>query len=195
MAQEKIKSGDFVLPGQVLGVIEEYIPEKGSTYERDGTIYASRLGLVDINPRTHNIRIKGESEPNQLRRGDQVIGFIRRIRKYSVGLDIYKRNDQILYSPIVANIHVSRVSRQYVQKLEDAFQETDIVRARVIGKRGGEFELSTEANYLGVINAECAVCGHTLRRKDRLLTCEHCGNREKRLLANDYGRVQEKVVM
>lgn len=193
MTQEKIKSGDFVLPGQVLGVIEEYIPEKGSAYELDGTIYAAKVGFIDINPRTRGIRIKGEPEPNQLKRGDQVIGFIRRIRKYSVGLDLYKRNDQILFSPIEANIHVSRVSRQYVQKLEDAFQETDIVRARVIGKRGGEFELSTEANYLGVVYADCSVCGNTLRRKDRLLICDHCGNREKRLLANDYGRVKEKV--
>ena len=133
MAQEKIKNGDFVLPGQVLGVIEEYIPEKGSTYERDGTIYATRVGFVDINLRTRGIRINRAQEPNQLKRGDQVIGFIKRIRKYSVGLDLYKRNDQILFSPIEANIHVSRVDRQYVQKLEDAFQETDIVQPASLG--------------------------------------------------------------
>ena len=195
MAQDKIKNGDFVYPGQVLGVIEEYIPDKQSTYERDGTVFALKAGLIEINPSTRHIHVKGEEMINTLKRGEQVIGIITNIRKFSIGVDVYKRDEHLLYSPIEANIHVSRISKQYVAKPEDAFAETDIVRARVVGKRNDEYELATDSNYLGVIYAECNICGFPLRRKEHVLICDHCGNHEKRLLANDFGRVKEKVVL
>jgi len=195
MSQEKVKNGNLVYPGQILGVIEEYIPDKQTTYEKDGTVFASMAGYLEINPSTRNIHVKGAEMINTLKRGEQVIGFIRRIRKFSIGVEIYKRDDKILYSPIEANIHVSRISNQYIAKPEDAFSETDIVRARVIGKRNNEFELTTDGNYLGVIYAECNICGFPLRRKEHVLICDHCGNHEKRLLANDFGRVKEKVVL
>src|SRR5512135_443458 len=100
MAIEKIKNGDLVCPGQILGVIEEYIPDKQSTYEKDGTVFATKAGIIEINPSTRHIHVKGTEMTNILRKGDQVIGIIRRIRKFSIGVDIYKRNDQLLFSPI-----------------------------------------------------------------------------------------------
>ncbi|OLS13379.1 MAG: exosome complex RNA-binding protein Csl4 [Promethearchaeota archaeon CR_4] len=195
MSQEKVKNGDLVIPGQVLGVIEEYIPDKHTTYEKDGNVLASMAGYLEINPSTRNVCVKGTEMTNTLKRGEQVIGFIRHIRKFSIGVEIYKRDDKILYNPIEANIHVSRISKQYIAKPEDAFSETDIVRARVVGKRNNEFELATDSNYLGVIYAECNICGFPLRRKEHVLICDHCGNHEKKLLANDYGRVKEKVIL
>ena len=192
---QKIKNGDLVYPGQVLGVIEEYIPDMQTTYEKDGIVFAIKAGFLEINPSTRNIRVKGSEIASSLHKGDIVIGIIRRIRKFSIGVDIYKKNEQILFNPIEANIHVSRISKQYIAKPEDAFTETDIVRARVVGKRNNEYELATDNNHLGVIYAECSICGFTLRRKEHVLICDHCGNHEKRLLANDFGCVKEKVVI
>ncbi len=195
MAIDKVKNGDVVCPGQVLGVIEEYIPDKQTTFEKDGTVYASKAGILEINLSTRNIHVKGTEMANILKRGEQVVGIIKRIRKFSIGVEIYKRDDHMLFSPIEANIHVSRISKQYIAKPEDAFTETDIVRARVVGKRNNEYELATDGNFLGVIHAECSICGFPLRRKEYMLICDHCGNHEKRLLANDYGRVKEKVII
>ncbi len=44
----KVKSGDFVMPGDVLGVSEQFLPDKW-TYDDEGYIRASVLGTVDIN--------------------------------------------------------------------------------------------------------------------------------------------------
>lgn len=46
------KSGQLVIPGDRLGVIEEFIPNAG-TYVRDGVIYSRAVGraLVDLSSR------------------------------------------------------------------------------------------------------------------------------------------------
>ena len=61
----EISSGQFVIPGEKLGVIEEFIPDVG-TYVKDGNIYSSSMGFVLIDfinkkisvyPATHNVSI------------------------------------------------------------------------------------------------------------------------------------------
>jgi len=49
MSLSKQKSGQFVVPGDRLGVIEEFVPGPG-TYEENGTIYSFATGraLVDV---------------------------------------------------------------------------------------------------------------------------------------------------
>jgi exosome complex component CSL4 len=46
------KSGHLVLPGERLGVIEEFIPDSG-TFVKDGVIYSKIIGrsLVDLQNR------------------------------------------------------------------------------------------------------------------------------------------------
>ncbi|GAH92051.1 unnamed protein product, partial [marine sediment metagenome] len=39
---------EIVLTGQYLGVGEEYLPDKLSTYVRDGQIFATKAGIVII---------------------------------------------------------------------------------------------------------------------------------------------------
>ena len=92
------------------------------------------------------------------------------------------------------NIHVSKVSKQYIESLKEAFKKTDYVRAKVLKKVGTEYELTTEGSRLGVITADCTVCGTKLLRKGRnFLECPFCGKREKRKLANDFGSVDEII--
>lgn len=51
-APEQQKSGHLVMPGERLGVIEEFIPDSG-TYVKDGVIYSKIVGrsLVDLQNR------------------------------------------------------------------------------------------------------------------------------------------------
>ena len=46
--KKRVKDGDIVLPGDYLGVIEEFLPGEG-IIEEDGELYAARAGRVRIN--------------------------------------------------------------------------------------------------------------------------------------------------
>ena len=52
----KTKSGDFVLPGDALGVTEEFIPSEW-TYEEEGKIRSLVAGTVSVDNKNKKISI------------------------------------------------------------------------------------------------------------------------------------------
>ncbi|MGV9172779.1 MAG: exosome complex RNA-binding protein Csl4 [Promethearchaeia archaeon] len=187
----------IVTTGAFLGVVEEFLPDKKSTFIKDGNIYATKTGKVAIDKKSRKLEIKTfqEDERKTLRIGDTVIGTIVFLRKYSVGLNIFSINDKVQFnSPYFANIHISAVSNQYVDKIKDVFQITDIIRAKVIKEDCGEYDLSSKGKKYGILHADCSVCGDTLKRIGfNKLKCPSCGNIETRKLASDYGNVSKEL--
>ncbi len=199
MSKKSIIDQEFVLTGQYLGVIEEFLPSKNSTYIKNGEIYASKTGIACIDHKKREVEIRdfNESERKVVIIGDIVIGDILFVRKYSVGILFYTINEKMHFnSSYMGNIHVSEISNRYVEKIQDAFQITDIIRAKVIGKEFTEFKLSTVGKNLGVIHADCITCGTSLEKKgvDKL-ECPMCGNIENRKLSDDYRNVKTKLLL
>ena len=54
-----IKNGAFVMPGDKLGIIEQYLLGKG-TYEDNGEIKSSVLGNVQIDSKMRTITVKAK---------------------------------------------------------------------------------------------------------------------------------------
>ena len=195
--KESAKNNEIALTGQYLGVVEEYLPDKQSTYVREGQIYATKTGIVNINKDRRAIEIKSHQEEDRktIKINDIIIGTIRFLRLYSVGISFATINNKIHFnSSYFGNIHVSHISHKFIEKISDAFQITDIVRAKVIRQEQNEYSLSTVGKNLGVIHADCSICGTTLEKigVDRL-RCPRCGNVENRKLASDYGNVTESL--
>lgn len=193
------KNGEYASIGQRLGVVEEYLPDKNSTYADKGVIYATRSGTIHIDSHKKKISVKepDESKRQKMKIGDIVIGIIKFVRKYSIGVEVYIINNNLkFFSGNLGNVHVSQISRNYVEKIEDAFKKTDILRARVSKLNYNEVDLVTDQPNLGVISADCSRCGGPLYliKKD-LLKCEICENVEKRKLANDYGSVKTRLII
>lgn len=195
--EKEIENKDIVITGQYLGVVEEFLPDKQSSYVRDGKIYATKTGIILIDKNKKEIEIKSHQEENRktVKIGDIVIGTILFLRQYSVGLNFHTINNKLHFnSSYFGNIHVSQISHKYVEKISDAFQITDILRAKVVEQTTNEFKLSTVGNNLGVIHADCVICGTTLEKiGQNKLRCNRCGNVEMRKLANDYGNVNESL--
>ncbi|MBY9018714.1 MAG: exosome complex RNA-binding protein Csl4 [Candidatus Lokiarchaeota archaeon] len=195
--KESIKTNEIVITGQYLGVVEEYLPNKNSTYTKDGNIYATKSGIVSIDKNKREIEIKSLQDEDRkvVEMGDIVIGTIRFLRQYSVGLNFQAINQKLHFnSSYFGNIHVSQISNKYVEKIADAYQATDIVRAKVIEQEQNEFKLSTSGNNLGVIHADCTICGTPLEKIGfNKLQCTRCGNIEFRKIASDYRNVSEKL--
>lgn len=196
--KKSVKNKEIVVTGQYLGVVEEFLPDKQCTFIRNGEIYASKSGMVklDENRRELEIETHQEDERKTVKIGDIVIGTIIFLRKFSVGLTFYTINRKVHFnSGYLGNIHVSHISNRFVRDLKDAFQLTDIVRAKVIGFNLNEYSLTTTGKHLGVIHADCVMCGTTLKKISfNKLKCPFCGHIEQRKIADDYGKISINLI-
>jgi exosome complex component CSL4 len=196
MSKRPVKNKDIIIAGQYIGVVEEFLPDEQSTFIKEGKIFATKSGLISIDDkRKVEIQTRQEKDRKTVKIGDVVIGTVIFLRKYSVGINFYTINRKIHFnSSYLGNIHVSQVSNKYVEKINEALQLTDIVRAKVIEKDVNEYTLSTVGNNLGVIHADCSICGTALDKVGfNKLKCSICGNIETRKLANDYRNVNNNL--
>lgn len=197
MSKKSVTDKEMVMTGQYLGVVEEFLPDKHSTFVKDGEIFSTKIGITNIDKNKREIEVKPLQEDKRkvVKNGDLVIGTILFLRQYSIGISFYTINNKLHFnSAYMGNVHVSEISNKYVEKIQDVYKITDIIRAKVIGQESNEYKLNTSGKNLGVIHAECIICG-TVLDKDGFnkLECPRCGNIEYRKLADDYRNVQDKL--
>ncbi len=182
------RSGQFVAPGDKLGVIEEFIASSG-TYVKDDKVFAKLVGQVlldlmnkkvSVYPLTRNVIVP--------KVGNIITGDVVNVQETSSIIRIFKIGGKPVSGFFSGIIHISDVSFSYVNSMFDAFRLGDILKAKVISEKNGAYHLSTKGQNLGVIYAFCSSCGGILSRKKNKLVCERCGNTEKRKMSSEYGR-------
>jgi exosome complex component CSL4 len=187
---EQKSSGHLVVPGERLGVIEEFIPDSG-TYVKDGVIYSKIVGreLLDLlNKRVSVYPLtEGAVVPKV---GTIVIGQIGNAQSDNVLVRIYKIGKKKLSGEFGGILHISDVSDRYVDSMNDVCKPGDIVRAKVISEKNRVFHLTTNDKNLGMLYAFCSRCGTLLEPQRFELRCPKCGNIERRKMAPDYGKEQ-----
>jgi exosome complex component CSL4 len=194
MPNKRIKEGDQVLPGDRLGVIEEFLPGPGTFQDQDDVIYASITGLVRIDMSERKIHIEAITRtPIFPQRNDIIIGEVQHVGKKAVIINIFQVRGHHCPIPYSGSIYIKNAAAGYVEQMRDLFRPGDIVIARVQRQTLGMARLSTVGSRLGVIHSSCSRCGHSLALKNRRLVCSECGNVEQRKLSKDYGKVYELV--
>jgi exosome complex component CSL4 len=182
------KSGHLVMPGERLGVIEEFIPDSG-TYVVDGVIFSKIIGrsLVDLQNRRVSVYpvIEGAVYPKV---GTVVIGQIGNAQSDNVLVKIFRVGKKKLSGSFGGILHVSDVSDRYVDQMSDVCKPGDIVRAKVISEKNKVFHLSTNDRNLGIMYAFCSRDGTLLNQEGYDLKCPKCGNVERRKTAPEYGK-------
>jgi len=186
--QAKRKSGQIVVPGDRLGVIEEFLPGPG-TYESEGTIYSAATGRalmdllnkqVSVYPKAHVTRV-----PHV---GSLVLGQVSDVQSKQANIRIFKVGDHSLSGFFSGPLHIGDVSPRYVESMYEACRAGDIVRAKVISEKNRTFHLTTNEKDLGVVYAFCSRCGHSLTQRRFIMRCPECDNTERRKTAADYGK-------
>ncbi|MEM3577698.1 MAG: exosome complex RNA-binding protein Csl4 [Candidatus Bathyarchaeia archaeon] len=182
------ESGKFVLPGERLGVIEEFIPDTG-TYVKDGVIYAKVVGraLLDLFNKRVSVYplIRGSRVPNV---GSIVLGQVASVQNENAAVRIFKVGGRMLSGLFTGILHVSDVQMRYVESMYDVCKPGDIMRAKVISDKNRVYHLSIKDRNLGVIYAFCSQCGFMLGLWRHAMRCPKCGKVEKRKTALDYGK-------
>ena len=188
MTDSERKSGLFVVPGDSLGVIEEFTSGPG-TYVEDGVIHSKITGrtLLDMLNREVSVfpLVNAATFPKV---GDIVMGMVSDVKSKNAVMDITQVNDKKIAGAFKGMLHISGVSRGFVDNMFNICKAGDILRAKVISTENRSFFLSTANNDLGVLFALCSICGYPLAPENRGLHCSNCGNHERRKLAPDYGK-------
>jgi len=182
------KSSQFVLPGERLGVIEEFTPNTG-TYVKEGVIYSGVVGqvLFDLlNKRVSVYPLIHEAKVPKV--GSTVLGQVSNIQTDTASVRIFKVDDKPVSGVFTGILHVSDVQMSYVESMYDVCKPGDIVQAKVISEKNQVYHLSTKDKNLGVLYASCSNCGYTLELKRQGMHCPRCGKIEKRKITIDYGK-------
>ena len=100
------KSGKFVLPGERLGVIEEFIPDPG-TYVKEGTIYSKVIGraLLDLPNKRVSVYplVHGAIVPKI---GSIVLGQVSNVQTENASLRIFKIGNKQLSGFFTGILHI-----------------------------------------------------------------------------------------
>lgn len=182
------KSGQLVIPGDRLGVIEEFIPNAG-TYVRDGVIYSRAVGraLVDLSSRRVSVYpLSRKLTVPEV--GVTVLGQVSSVQTDNAAVRIFKVGDKQISGVFSGILHVSDVHIRYVDSMFDVCKAGDVLRATVISDKNRTFHLSTKEKDLGVVYAFCSQCGYMLEPRRQGMHCSRCGRIERRKTAFDYGK-------
>ncbi len=176
------RNGNLVLPGDRLGVIEEFIPDAG-TFVKDGVIYSKIIGktVMDMVNRRVSVQpvFKGAVVPKV---GVTVIGQVGNAQSDNVLVRILQVADKKKLSGTFGGIlHISDVSDRYIDSMTEVCKPGDIIRARVISEKNQIFHLSMADRNLGVVYGFCSLCSSLLeQRRPMEMHCPKCGNVERR---------------
>lgn len=179
----------MVLPGDKLSTSEELLSGDG-TFEEDGIIRAARVGDYIIDEKHRKATVKpATSIPVILKKGDIVLAEVRMMRSSMVIADVIHviGKKRPISGDTNGTLRVSEISKGYIKDPTDVFSIGDIFRAKVT-QVNPNLQLDTKDNNMGVIRALCTKCRNPLIQKEKILECEYCGNKEKRLTAMDFGK-------
>ena len=143
MTESERKSGLFVVPGDSLGVIEEFTSGPG-TYVEDGVIHSKITGrtLLDMLNREVSVYPLVESATFP-KVGDIVVGLVSDVKSKNAILDIFQVGDKKISGSFKGMLHISGVSHGYVDNMFDICKAGDIMRAKMISTENRSFFLGT----------------------------------------------------
>ncbi len=183
-------SKGLVLPGDLLGTAEEFVPGLGA-YEDGGRVYAALLGHPHIDPQARAISVRALHAVPRLAEGDLVYARVDEIKSAMAILTIVSSagsNRGVPGAP-EGTVHISKARDGYTESLATEFGVGDLVLAKVL-QAHPTIKLTTAPPALGVVAARCQSCHALLALGPRgALGCPRCGATESRKIAQGYGEL------
>ncbi|MEM2637677.1 MAG: exosome complex RNA-binding protein Csl4 [Candidatus Korarchaeota archaeon] len=154
-----MKLDRIVTPGEIVGVIEQYVPGAGTISLGDGKIVAIRAGYLAKDEKSMEIKVLS---PLCLpRRGDVIVGEIAMVMSGIAIVDIMVVNNKVLPYKLQGTIDKRNITFR-IRDMSQVLEEGDIVRAEIIKYENGDFLLDIMKPELGVIHSTCRYCGGKL---------------------------------
>ena len=181
-------SNELVFPGTRLAVTEEFIAGPG-TYSTDDYIYSSVAGLVIIDLGKHEITVMPKAKTSPIPKNNAIIlGKVVNVSRQVITVSVFSIENKEIYPAYTMVIHISSVSREYLETIDEAICLGDVIRAKIVDSKTIPLQGSLISSQLGVIQSTCSICGAKLNKIGRnKLKCSNCSNIESRKTAIDFG--------
>lgn len=188
LEQRSIKDGDFILPGVEIATVEEFIAGKG-THVEGHTIRSSILGTVRFDPKRHTCWIESTVVTSPIPKADDLaLAQVGNISRQMATLNIFMIGEDRVLPTYTALMHISQVTRSYLNTMDEALRPGDVVRCKIVDAKTIPLQVETVGTRLGVVYSNCEQCGaHTHKKSRDLLVCPVCGTLNRRATAVDYG--------
>ena len=178
-----------VVPGEKLGVEEEFLPGSGS-YLEEGLIFSLAIGEPEYKNKQITVKNKIKLPATELlkqRKRIEVIGIVESILEPIAFVRVEPVNKNIVLPSNDAILHVSNINRGYVEKIREKIRIGDIIKAQLIKIEGERIYISLFGSN-GVIEAFCSKCRSRMinlgfQKGSNLVGCPNCGYKETRKLA------------
>lgn len=184
------EDGDFVLPGDTLAYAVEFAPGEGA-HEDGEFVCASWTGTARFDNDNREVGVQPVvSTPVEAREGDDVIVYIRRTRSsMAIGevVAVIGKEERVVTGDVEATCHISKISDEYVDEIEDAYRSGDIIKAKVIS-HDPSIQIRTTGDEYGVLKSFCARCRTPMDLEGDALQCPSCEHEEDRKLSDEYGK-------
>ena len=179
------ESKRVAIPGERLGVEEEYVPGKG-VYVENGELYSKAYGEVDVDAQGKRIDVRSSKNVTVPEVGDLVEAVIEGMKEDSARVRIMViRGKRSLTGDFEGVLHVSQIAKSYVESIFDAVNMNDRILARVVTS-WPPFQLSTADDDLGVIYSTCTKCGEELVLRKGGLFCRRDKIFERKKISRSY---------
>ena len=172
----------MALPGDFLGVSEEYVSGE-ATFEENGGIYAVALGKKHKDEHARKVWVEPRKIARPLAAGDIVYGLVQ---------DVYDTVALVEIHPVAINgrtpawdnrmayLRISEVKQGYVEHFRDWIKIGDYLKARILEVKPLGTYLTIKDRDLGVVKALCARCKTSRSFVGGESKCIECGFVEQR---------------
>ncbi len=182
----------LVFPGDEVGMAEEWLSGEG-TYEDEGKIHAAHFGIVKYDEDDLEAKVEAINSIVEVKEGDIVYGVVE-ARKNSmvvISIEMVEGSSRGVKEDVEASLHISKVSDDYTEELEEEYLVGDIVRAKVVQVEP-TLRLSTIGGEYGVVKGYCSRCRKDMKYKKNKLYCPRCDIYEDRKISKVYGKIKLK---
>lgn len=169
---------DIVMPGDELGVEEEYIAGE-NTYVDSGYVKSMMLGVAEWDRVNHTVNIR-PLKTSLIRPGQVVYGKVYHFPNDKVAMvrifAIQQNNKVKMIQAETGILYIVYASEERLNSIYDAVGLGDVVRARVLSSKP-PYHISLRGPMLGVVETRCPQCRTVIvpTSATNRLTCPVCG--------------------
>ncbi len=197
----------LVMPGDKIGVEEEFVVSDNAYVDNDGSIRSSIMGAVTIKDGRISV-VNMKHDVRRFKRGMLVLGtvsddlrsvmFVKLDNIHVNGVEYIALKDGKIVSasarrPMGGRDFHSRDSGPPPKKTRTA-SVGDVILAKIIYEDQEIFTLGIDENETGVVYAECELCSSHLevdKDSQGMLSCPKCMHKEERKISSMYGKHDE----
>lgn len=183
---------EIVYPGDKVGTSEEWLAGEG-TYQEKGNIYAAQFGKLELDEEDLEAKVEAINPVVEVEKDDIIYGTIL-MRKKSmavVTIDKVEGGSRDVKQDVEGTIHISEISDDYTEELENEYLVGDIIRGKVIQVEP-TIRLSTVGKKYGIVRGCCQECRKPMefKRKKGKLYCPDCEIYADRKISSVYGKIK-----